>query len=86
VSDIACGPTSERKRNGEADVPDSVVIDRSKLYYMAGKWKITGDGEHAPQVTSEATQEAAERHIRRSSELGCLFSTIWLTWDQKHSR
>ena len=27
---------------------DSVVIDRQNMYYMAGKWKLTGDGELAP--------------------------------------
>ena len=24
---------------------DSVVIDRMDMYYMAGKWKLTGDGK-----------------------------------------
>ena len=24
---------------------DSVVIDRQKIYHMAGKWKLSGDGE-----------------------------------------
>ncbi len=26
---------------------DSVEIDRQNMYYMAGKWKLTSDGESA---------------------------------------
>ena len=45
--------------------PDSVVIDRSKRYFMAGKWKITGDGSTGQPYTSFKPIDDSE--ARRSS-------------------
>lgn len=52
ASMILCGPTSQSIRRrcvpstpGLTSSADSVVIDRLKMYHMAGKFKLTGDGE-----------------------------------------
>ncbi|ORY33394.1 regulator of chromosome condensation 1/beta-lactamase-inhibitor protein II [Naematelia encephala] len=39
-AEVLCGPTN------------SVVVDRQRLYWMAGKWKLTGDGSTGQPWTS----------------------------------
>ena len=52
---------------------DSVVIDRMDMYYMAGKWKLTGDGKcnvlssHLSLAEYEM-QVPLDNHIPLSSE------------------
>lgn len=60
ASKILCGPTN------------SVVIDRMDMYYMAGKWKLTGDGSTGQPYTSFKTiQDITSCPVIRASSGGC---------------
>ncbi|ORX40572.1 regulator of chromosome condensation 1/beta-lactamase-inhibitor protein II [Kockovaella imperatae] len=60
ASAITCGPTN------------SVVIDRSGRYWMAGKWKITGDGSTGqPYSSFKNIQEINGCRALKTSSGGC---------------
>ncbi|KAI9634109.1 regulator of chromosome condensation 1/beta-lactamase-inhibitor protein II [Dioszegia hungarica] len=57
---VVCGPTN------------SVVIDRQGVYYMAGKWKNTGDGSHgAPYTSFKPIHDIMGCKVIKASSGGC---------------
>ncbi|CAD6577989.1 MAG: hypothetical protein TREMPRED_002079 [Tremellales sp. Tagirdzhanova-0007] len=60
ASSILCGPTN------------SVVIDRQKIYHMAGKWKLSGDGSTGqPYTYFKSIQDIINCQVLQASCGGC---------------